>query len=127
MLGIIYKNNAIPLYWEMLDKGGSSDTHERKQLLEKAIKTLGKERIHALLADREFIGVKWFKYLMDEKIESHIRIPKQIKKGSSLEKNRKTINNIFRYLPEMGKLDYPKEVNIFGYRLLVSGMKSKNW
>jgi hypothetical protein len=126
MLGIVYKCNAIPLFWEMLDKGGCSHTRERKQLLGKAIKMLGKERIRALLADREFIGVKWFKFLMDEGVEFHIRIPKQIKKGGSLESSRKTVYNLFRYLPQMHKLDYPKQVNILGYRLLVSGMKSKN-
>lgn len=126
MLGIIYKNNAIPLFWEMLDKEGSSCTSERKQILQKAIEILGKDRIIAILADREFIGVEWFKYILSSGIEFHIRVPKQIKKGSVLSKDKKSVNNLFRYLPQMGKLDYPKEVIILGYRLLVSGMKSKN-
>jgi len=125
MLGIIYKNTAIPLYWEMLDKGGSSNTKERKQILNKAIGLLGKERIAGLLCDREFIGVKWFKYLIQQDIEFHIRIPKQIKVGSILEKNRRVVNNLFRFLKENGKLDYPKQVSIFGFKLYVSGMKSK--
>ncbi len=72
MLGIIYKNNRFPLYWELLDKGGSSSTHERKALLAKAIKLLGKDRILGLLGDREFIGVHWFKYLIANQIEFHI-------------------------------------------------------
>jgi hypothetical protein len=126
MLGIIYKNTAIPLYWEMLEKGGSSNTKERKQILSKAIVLLGKERIAGLLCDREFIGVKWFKYLIDQGIEFHIRIPKQVKHGSVLKKNRRIVNNLFKFLKEGGKLDYPKQVNIFGFRLYVSGMKSKN-
>jgi len=125
MLGIIYKNTAIPLYWMMLDKGGSSSTKERKQLLSKAILLLGKERIAGLLCDREFIGVKWFRYLIQQDIEFHIRIPKQVRVGSVLAKNRKVVNNLFRFLKENGKLDYPKQVNIFGFRLYVSGMKSK--
>jgi len=126
MLGIIYKNTAIPLYWEMLDKGGSSNTRERKQILNKAIVLLGRERISGLLCDREFIGVKWFKYLIDQGIGFHIRIPKQVKQGSVLKKNRKIVNNLFRFLKENGKLDYPKHVDIFGFKLYVSGMKSKN-
>ena len=48
MLGIIYKNNAMPLYWELLDKRGSSSTRERQNLLNKAIELLGKDRIKAL-------------------------------------------------------------------------------
>ena len=126
MLGIIYKNNAIPLFWELLDKRGSSSTRERKNLLAKAIKLLSKDRIKALLGDREFIGVKWFKYLIDEGIEFHIRVPKQIKKGSVLQKERKSINYLFRFLKQNVKLDYPKEVDILGFKLYVSGMKSKN-
>jgi hypothetical protein len=126
MLSIIYKNNSIPLIWEMLDKGGSSSTLERKTILQKAITILRKDRIQALLGDREFIGIKWFKYLLDEDIEFHIRIPKQIKQGSVLKTHRRTINRLFRFLPEMGKLDYPKPVNILGFKLFVSGMKSKN-
>jgi len=125
MLGIIYKNTAVPLYWEMLDKRGSSNTKERKQLLSKAILLLGKQRIAGLLCDREFIGVKWFKYLIEQDIEFHIRIPKQIRVGSVLEKNRRVVNNLFRFLKENGKLDYPKQVSIFGFKLYVSGMKSK--
>ena len=124
MLGIIYKNNSIPLFWELLDKGGSSSTKERKEILNKAVTLLGKERIQALLGDREFIGVKWFKYLIDEGIEFHIRVPKQIKVGSVLKKERKTINHLFRYLKPMVKLDCLKQIEILGYRLYVSGMKS---
>src|SRR6266498_1746898 len=82
MLGIIYKKNCFPLYWELLEKGGGSSTQERKELLQKAINLLGREKIAALLCDREFIGVYWFKYLIDQKIEFHIRLPKQVKYGS---------------------------------------------
>lgn len=126
MLGIIFNNHAIPLYWELLEKRGSSSTKERKDLLAKAIKLLGKGRIKALLGDREFIGLKWFKYLIEQGIEFHIRVPKLIKTGSVLEKERKSINYLFRYLKQYSKLDYPKEVNILGFRLFVSGMKSKD-
>lgn len=100
MLGIIYKNNSFPLYWELLNKGGSSSTTERKELLGKAIDILGKDRILGLLGDREFIGVHWFRYLIDHQIEFHIRVPKQIKAGSSLQKNRRTIEYLFRYCKE---------------------------
>lgn len=125
MLGIIYKNNCFPLFWELLPKGGSSSTHERKAILEKAIKLLGKERILGLLGDREFIGVHWFRYLISQQIEFHIRIPKHVKAGSSLQKNRRTIEYLFRYCKENTKMDYPKAVNILGFKLYVSGMKSE--
>jgi hypothetical protein len=124
MLGIIYRNNSFPLYWELLDKGGSSSTAERKVLLAKAINLLGKDRILGLLGDREFIGVHWFKYLLSNQIEFHIRVPKQVKAGSPLQNNRRTIEYLFRYCKENVKVDYPKAVTILGFKLFVSAMKS---
>jgi len=124
MLGIIYKRQCFPFCWELLNKGGSSSTRERKELLEKVISVLGIDRILGLLCDREFIGVRWFKYLIDKEIEFHIRLPKQVKVGSVLAKNRKTVNWLFRYWKENVKVDYAKEVIILGYKLWVSGMKS---
>jgi hypothetical protein len=124
MLGIIYKNNCFPLFWELLAKGGSSSTQERKALLKKAIKLLGKDRILGLLGDREFIGVHWFRYLISEQIEFHIRIPKQVKAGSPIQKHRRTVEHLFRYCKENTKMDYPKAVKILGFKLYVSGMKS---
>lgn len=124
MLGIIYKKMCFPLYWDLLDKRGSSSTQERKELLQRAIVRLGKERIAGLLGDREFIGVYWFKYLLDQDIEFHIRLPKQVKCGSLLIKHRKTINSLFRFFKTNVKIDHPKRVKILGFNLFVSGMKS---
>jgi len=125
MLGIIYKKMCLPLYWIPLNKGGSSSTHERKEVLETAIKMLGKQRIKALLADREFIGVNWFRYLIEEQIEFHIRIPKHVKSGSLLEKNRKTVTELFRHFKENVTVDRRKQVKILGYNLYVSCMRTK--
>lgn len=124
MLGIIYKNNSFPLFWELLDKGGSSSYLERKLLLNKALKLLGKERILGLLGDREFIGVHWFRYLLNNQIEFHIRIPKQIKAGSSLKSHRHTIEYLFRFCKENVKMNYPKAINILGFKLYASAMKT---
>lgn len=125
MLGIIHKKVCFPLYWMLLDKGGSSSQRERIELLERAIQLLGKEQIAALLGDREFIGVYWFKYLIDQSIEFHIRLPKQIKIGSVLQKNRKPITQILKYWKENVKVDYHKKLDICGFKLYLSGMRSK--
>ena len=125
MLGLIYKKMCFPLCWMLLDKRGSSSQRERKELLEKAIDLLGKERIAALLGDREFIGVRWFQYLIDQEIEFHIRLPKQIKVGSVLKENRKPVTHIFRFWKENVKIDYRKAVDICGFKLYLSGMRSK--
>jgi hypothetical protein len=124
MLGIIYKKVCLPLYWILLDKRGSSNIEERKYVLGKAIKLLGKHRIKALLADREFIGVKWIQYLVREQIEFHIRIPKQLKSGSLLKRNRKSVTDLFKYFKSNVGIDHLRPVKILGYNLYVSGMRT---
>jgi len=67
----------VPLYWELLDnKSGNSSTQDRKAILGKCIKRLGKERIGIVLADREFVGHEWLKYLKDNGIAFCVRLPK---------------------------------------------------
>lgn len=53
-----------PLFWELLDnKSGNSNTIQRIDLIQKAVDLIGVNRIGILIADREFIGHKWLKYL----------------------------------------------------------------
>jgi len=67
----------VPLYWEMLDnKSGNSSTTDRIELLEKCVALLGASRIGLVLADREFIGHQWFRYLRIRGINFCIRMPK---------------------------------------------------
>jgi len=67
----------VPLYWELLDnKSGNSSTQDRKAILAKCIGLLGKERIGIVIADREFVGHAWLKYLKDEGIAFCVRLPK---------------------------------------------------
>jgi len=73
-LAIVFKGAAIPIYWELLDKKGNSDTPERITLLQKFVGRFGKDCIAGILADREFIGGDWFKWLLEEKISFYIRI-----------------------------------------------------
>lgn len=74
MLGVVYKGVAFPLLFTMLPKRGNSNTKERIALIDRYIKLFGKESISCLVADREFIGQDWLKYLDDKNIKYHIRI-----------------------------------------------------
>lgn len=116
---------CLRLYWILLDKGSSSNTSERKHVLARAIELLGIPRIKALLADREFISVRWIQYLIEQQIEFHIRVPKQVKSGSLLEKNRKSVTDLFKNFKQNVGVDRLKKVKIPGYDLFVSGMKTK--
>jgi len=74
VIGIVYKNIAIPIFWNNLGKAGNSNTSERISIVAKVIKYIGVKRIENVLADREFIGEKWFEWLINSKINFVIRI-----------------------------------------------------
>jgi hypothetical protein len=70
----------VPFYWELLDNNsGNSNSEDRIILLEKVLKLIPIERIGLVVADREFIGHKWLKYLKDKGINFCVRMPKNHK------------------------------------------------
>lgn len=56
MVSIVYDKRAIPVYFELLPKLGSSNISEQKQVLSKVIKLFHDYKI-VLLGDREFCSV----------------------------------------------------------------------
>jgi hypothetical protein len=57
-----------------MSKRGASSTNERIEIMEDYIRLFGKDTIRELLADREFIGEKWFGWLNHNAIKYHIRV-----------------------------------------------------
>ena len=70
----INKKISLPLMFVELDKEGNSNTGERLDLLKDFEAVLGFGRINSLIADREFVGNKWFKALNNDRIPYFIRI-----------------------------------------------------
>ena len=68
----------VPFYWLQLSKGGGSSIEDRKSLIEgmfSLAQTIGRSLTGSiLLADREFIGQKWFEYLLSKKLSFVIRL-----------------------------------------------------
>lgn len=79
MLGICYNGVAFPLLFSMLNKRGNSNSQERIDLINRFISLFGKDCIESVLADREFVGDKWIKYLNDNNIRYYIRIRNNFK------------------------------------------------
>lgn len=71
-LSVVYRGVAIPLLWCDLAKKGSSSRAEREALLDLACERFDL-RGKVLLADREYVGVDWFKYLISKGIGFCIR------------------------------------------------------
>jgi hypothetical protein len=75
MLCVVYKGVAIPVYWHDLAKQGASSSEERQKMFAGAMEKLNLKG-KTLLADREYIGAEWFKFLMDSGIGFIIRLKK---------------------------------------------------
>jgi hypothetical protein len=71
-LCVVYRGVAIPIYWLDLHKHGTSNFKERKRLFNKAIRHFKLDE-KILIADREYIGKEWFKFLTDKGINFVIR------------------------------------------------------
>lgn len=72
-LCIVYRGVAVPIYWEDLNKQGTSNFKERRRLMKKALSYFHlSDKI--LLADREYIGIEWFKYLIENNLNFVIRL-----------------------------------------------------
>jgi Transposase DDE domain. len=80
-LCIVYQGVAIPIYWEDLNKQGTSNFKERKRLMKKAFSYFHlSDKI--LLADREYIGIDWFKYLIANDLNFVIRLKEKVYKSA---------------------------------------------
>ncbi|MCB1181732.1 MAG: transposase [Chlamydiia bacterium] len=104
-----------------LDKAGNSNTAERIDLLHKFDKVFGFHRIRSLMADREFIGEKWFSMLNKHKIPYTIRI----KENTLLPWGKETIpaKNLFGHLiPKQARL---VEKQMYGSTVYFAGTRSK--
>lgn len=121
-LAIAYKGIAIPIYWELLDKAGNSDTKERIDLITKFTNKFGKDCIAGILADREFVGDDWFSWLITEKIFFYIRIKKNFLTTDSRGRPAH-VYQLFRDMtPTEERILYGKR-SVLGSKLYLSALK----
>ncbi|MEH0153069.1 IS4 family transposase [Limibacter armeniacum] len=66
---------GFPLAFRLLDKKGNSHQQERIDLLKEVLQIVPPERIGKVIADREFIGKKWLRFMTMQGIVFCVRIP----------------------------------------------------
>ena len=125
MLAVLYKDMSIPLFWEILPKQGNSSAEERIEITERAIKLLGKENISSIVADREFIGIKWFRYLDQTGITYRMRIKSNTCIDSHKTKGKR-VDKLFRSLKLYKSIVIPKKVIIYKQTVYLTGMRTKD-
>lgn len=121
VLAIVHNGVAFPVYWTFLDKKGNSNTSERIALMQKFMATFGKGSIAALVADREFVGQKWFNYLRQEQLLFRIRIRQnfQVAKRNKLV----PVMALFQHLAVGEQLLLSRKRLILGQPLYLIGLR----
>lgn len=76
VVGYLLEGFVVPLRWCDLDKEGNSNLNERLALLAPLVQQIGARQIKALVADREFIGVAFFSWMIEQRLRFVIRIRK---------------------------------------------------
>jgi Transposase DDE domain len=96
ILGMYWKGTSLPLLWTLLPHSGNSTQAERCTLINRFLVAFQSytdtHRISGLLADREFIGKDWFRFLRRKHIPVCIRL-----KSNTLV-NGQPIHHRFKYM-----------------------------
>ena len=79
VLAVVSRRLRVPLAWTLLPRGGNSHTRVRIALVERYLAHFPASRVRLLLADREFIGAEWLKFLSDSNIPFAIRLREDLR------------------------------------------------
>jgi hypothetical protein len=96
MVAVVWEKRSIPIYFEFMEKLGSSNLAEQTAILSKAIEIFKDYKI-CVLGDREFCSVKLANWLSEKKISFCLRL----KKTNFVEKE----TGIWVELNELGLLE----------------------
>ena len=67
MVSVIYQRRALPIYWCLLEKDGSSNLEEQQKVLRPVIRLLKKYKL-VIIGDREFPSVELAEWLHKQNI-----------------------------------------------------------
>lgn len=118
-LSVAYKNVAIPILWEVMTHKGNAKATEHIRLIKRFVKEFESERIERVYGDREFGSHQLFAYLIEQKIDFHIRL-----KSNYLAEG-KSFSSIWKNAAERVKMRGKIKVSVFGLEVYVSCVKYK--
>ena len=96
---------------------GNATAAEHKAIIEKFVAEFGRGRIRRVYADREFGSFELFSYLIENRIDFHIRLKTSHQSGGQ------SFLQIFRNSAEKVRLRGKVKIEVFGLELYVSLMK----
>ncbi len=116
-LSVAYKNVAIPILWEVVNHKGNATALEHKAIIEKFVAEFGANRILRIYADREFGSYELFAYLLENKLDFHIRLK------TSHKSSGRSFLQIWRNVQDKVKLKGKVKIEVFGLEIYVSCVK----
>src|SRR5512137_1505197 len=122
VLGVAWRGIALPLFWAVLEGPGNSDTAERVALMERFLKVFGAGRIAALLADREFVGEDWFRWLQRQGIPFHQRLKRDTLVPNAWNRARR-LAQLFGSLPPGEPRQLPGRRPVWGCFVHLSALR----
>lgn len=123
-LAIAYEGIAIPIFWTLLNKAGTSTAKEQITLLKRFTDCFGKDNIAGVMGDREFANEQLFHWLNSENIPFYIRI----KDGSVIRfkgKKWRKAKSLFRQLQRGEYNSFSMKVTIFNQPVFLAGSRSE--
>lgn len=123
MVSVVYKDISLPVCWKLLPKKGHSNHYERIELLERLFKILPKNQIRSLVADREFDGREFIKFLVEEGINFHLRVRHTVTYNGHRNEKGKRIKTILDKIKTYRYIIYPQKVVMYDQMLHVGGKR----
>jgi hypothetical protein len=72
MVSVVYKKRALPIFWVMLEKDGSSNLVEQQKVLRPVIRLLKKYKL-VVVGDREFHSIELASWLQSQSVSFVLR------------------------------------------------------
>lgn len=123
MLSVCYEGVAIPIFWTLLNKAGSSTAKEQIALISRFTDTFGKDQIQGILADREFPNKTLISWLVEENIPFYFRIKGNMDVCIGRKKYKRSAQ-LFSHLAPYQQSIFDMRVHVFGQPLYLAGSKN---
>jgi hypothetical protein len=122
MLGVVHEGVAFPLFWVMLDKKGNSNQGERIDLLDEFLLVFPEVEVSYLTADREFLGVTWIAYLLEQ---THFRFRIRLRHSDKLDDGQRSLKAqvVFSPLTVGQQRVLRKPRRVWGHWVNVAGLR----
>ncbi len=111
VIAVIYKKRALPLYWQVLNKRGSTNLKEQQAIIKPILRLLKNYEV-VVLGDREFHGVELSYWLKTKKSAQKIYFIFRQKQGTHFKKHKGEYRKLSSLLIAPGSKVFLSKINI---------------